>query len=211
MVRKLAEVMRLLWQLSLAGWPSIFEELSDDGGRVIEYSDSTFTSELMQKIYLGVPRFLKSFLIQCLSCDDLYSHPLGPAEKWRKLNLLKISPLRLCHEILAHVAQKHTLPGLHVDFAKKEKTAELDGLSIRDGPRQMFGGKEHYADDTVFLLVASFIDRNIGFGTNCDLTGINMQYIDIVDKVLVDHTKLRRVEKELRKLLYAIEELRRVV
>lgn len=87
----------------------------------------------MHNLRLVVCRLLKSCLAQYLSFDDVYSHPLGPAGKRRKLILLKLSLFKAYNEIMAHVQQKHALPVLHVNFAEKQKTAQLNSLLTGDG------------------------------------------------------------------------------
>lgn len=49
----------------------------------------------------------------------------------------------------------------------------------------------------VFPIVSSFIDKSVEFDAKCDLTGINVQYIDIVNMLLVDHREVRWVERKL--------------
>lgn len=65
--------------------------------------------------------------------------------------------------------------------------AQLHGVLTGDGVRRMLEGKNRSAVGTVFLIVASFIDRNAGSEAHCDLTRVNGQYIDTINKVLVDH------------------------
>lgn len=47
----------------------------------------------------------------------------GQAEKQRNLSSLRISLLKACNGILAHVEEKYALSGLQVSFAKNERTA----------------------------------------------------------------------------------------
>lgn len=63
----------------------------------------------------------------------------------------------------------------------------------------------------VFLFVASFIERSVGFDGKCDMTRMNVRYRDIVVKVVVDHRKLQCVGGELSGLRREIEEYKRVV
>lgn len=49
----------------------------------------------------------------------------------------------------------------------------------------------HYAFDMVFVFVASFAKRSIGFEASSDLIPLSLQYTDIVNKVLVDCTEVR--------------------
>lgn len=40
--------------------------------------------------------------------------------------------------------------------------------------------KGHYAVDVILPFSTSFIDRSIRFKANCDLTRVNVQYIDVL-------------------------------
>lgn len=51
------------------------------------YSKSTFG--IFQNLHLRVSILLKSWPIQYLSSEDVYSHPAGPSEKVKRLSLLK--------------------------------------------------------------------------------------------------------------------------
>lgn len=48
--QKLGEVIKLLWQRSLAEWPSVLEELSGEGGLVMENFYSIFTFQPVRKV-----------------------------------------------------------------------------------------------------------------------------------------------------------------
>lgn len=50
---------------------------------------------------------------------------------------MKLPLLEAPSAILAHMEEKYLVPGLHVDFVKKEQTAQLDGSFTRDGLRGM--------------------------------------------------------------------------
>lgn len=50
----------------------------------------------------------------------MYSHPLGPTEKKRKLVSLKKSLLKARNGIRADVEESFASSGLHSNFAKKE-------------------------------------------------------------------------------------------
>lgn len=49
------------------------------------------------------------------------------------------------------------------------------------------------------------MDRSIGFEKNCELTFINVQYIDIVNRVVVGHREMRWMKGELSELRLEIE------
>lgn len=105
------------------------------------------------------------------------------------------------------VKQRYTLPGWHVKLAEKEKTAVLKGLLTGIDRRRMLKGKDQNAVNMVFLFEELFIDRGIGFKENCDLTGIIVQYTDIVNKVLVYCMEVQWIEKKPSELRSETEEL----
>lgn len=123
----------------------------------------------MHSLHTEVSRLLKTCLAQWLSYSDVYSHSLRPAGKRRELNSLKMSLLKACNRILAHVEQIYALHGLHVGFAKK-KSAELNGLLTGHGLRGTLGEKDPHAVYMIFLLVASFTDGGIGYEASFDVT-----------------------------------------
>lgn len=118
--QKLAKIVRLLSHHSLANCSLFLEELNGESSLVTEDSYSVNASKLLQNIPLGVSGLLKGYLIQCLSYNDVYSHPLWPAGKRSKLSTPKISLLEACHAILADVEEEYTLPRLHGNFAKNK-------------------------------------------------------------------------------------------
>lgn len=135
---------------------------------------SIFTFEPLHKFHLGVSRLLKNCLIQYLSSEKMYSHPDGPSGKQKRVSLLKTPLFRACNSILAQIEEKYALPGLHVNFAKREKSAQLNGLFTGDGLRGMLEGKDYYAVDMVFPFITSFIDRSLGFEGCFELTRMNV-------------------------------------
>lgn len=70
-----------------------------------------------------------------------------------------MQPLRVCTDILAHIEEKYALPSLHGKFAKKEKTAHLNGLFTEDGLRGMPEGKSYYAVNMFFRLLHCLVIR----------------------------------------------------
>lgn len=72
--------------------------------------------------------------------------------------------------ILVHVEEKSALPGLHVNFAKKEKPSQLSVQSIGDDLQGTLRGKSYHALNTVSPFAAHFTDKSIGFEKPYDLT-----------------------------------------
>lgn len=58
--------------------------------------------------------------------------------------------------------------------------------------------------------MASFVDRSIGFKVSFNLTRMNIELTDIVNKVVVDRKEIGREERELSKLQSETEEVERV-
>lgn len=119
-------------------------------------------------------RLLKKFLIQQLSSDEMYSHPVGSALKAEKVELAEAAATQSEHGILAHIDKKYTVRGLRVDFAEKERTAELEVLLTGEGLGDMMEGKNYYAFDAAFPSVAVFIYRSLGFVERYRLTRMNV-------------------------------------
>lgn len=90
----------------------------------------------------------------------MYSHPVGPVGKQRKLNVPEMSLFIAGSEIPAHVKEKTAMLGLHANFAKTKKNP-LNGLSTGHGLRGMLEGKNYYAINSGFSLTALFIERSI--------------------------------------------------
>lgn len=145
-----------------------------------------------------------------LSCDDDYSHTLEPAEKRRKKSSLEMSLLKACSRILAHVEERCALRGLHLNFAKNEIAAQLNGLFTEDGIRGLLEGKNHYGVDMVFPFLVSSFDRSTGSEANGDLIATSMQCIDIVNKGLADHREVKWVQGKLTKLCPETEAFKRL-
>lgn len=76
--------------------------------------------------------------------------------------------MKACDEVLAPVEERYALLGLHINFAKKKRMAQLNGQATRDDPQGMLEGKYHSAVDMMFLTIALFIGRSTGFQANCD-------------------------------------------
>lgn len=53
----------------------------------------------------------------------------------------------------------------------------------------MLKGKNRYAEDMVFPVTAMSTDKSVGLEGRCELTQVNVQYINIARKVLVDQRK----------------------
>lgn len=59
--------------------------------------------------------------------------------------------------------------------------------------------------------VAAFIDGIVGFEQQCEVTRMNMQYGEMISKVLVDHGEVGLEKKELSSLRPEIAEFKLVV
>lgn len=88
---------------------------------------------------------------------------------------------------MAHIENKYTVPGLHVNFVEEKQKTQLSGLLTEDGLRGMKEKRNCYAAYTVFPFVALFNDRSFGFGERCDFTRMSSLYTEMVDKMLFDY------------------------
>lgn len=96
-------------------------------------------------------------------------------------------PLGACHSTLALTKERYTLPRLLVSIARREETAQRNGLFTGNGLRVMLEGKDYYAADMFFPFTASVIDKSLGFEGRCELTKMSLKFGDTADKVLDDH------------------------
>lgn len=87
-------MVRLLSQHSWAAWPSLLEEMSGENGSVMKSLYFMFTLDSLHSRHIGVFRLIMSCLTLYLSCNDMYSHLLTPAEKLIKQSSLYLSLLR---------------------------------------------------------------------------------------------------------------------
>lgn len=116
-------------------------------------SYSILIFETLHNLHSATLRILRSYLIQYLLCNEVCSHPLGPAEKRTMLSSLDTSLSEACSGILAHVEEKCALPGLPVTFARKND-AHSNSLLTGYGLRGMLEGKGHSVVDIGFPFVA---------------------------------------------------------
>lgn len=71
-------------------------------------------------------------------------------------------------------------------------------------------GNDYYAADLVFLFFALFLDRSTGFKVKCKLGTMNVQYSDIIIKILADHNDLCWLEGDLLTMPSDTKQLKRV-
>lgn len=93
---------------------------------------------------------LKAGMYSLSSSYQTCSHSRGPAGKCRRLSLVILPLFKVCNATLAHNEKKYPDPGLYVDFAGKEKTAQLNNLLTEDGLRGMM------VEKTTVLLITCF-------------------------------------------------------
>lgn len=98
--------------------------------------------EPLQNLYLGVWGLSKLFLVQSLSFDEIYSYSGGSAGKWKRLSLVRLPLLKACSARLPDIEKKSSVPDLEVNFAKKEQTAQIDGLLTRAALRGAMEGRD---------------------------------------------------------------------
>lgn len=74
------------------------------------------------------------------------------------MSFVRLALPKACNGVPAHIEEKYKILGLHVDFAKKEHTAELIGLFRSERLRETLNMREHYAVGTVFSFAAALIE-----------------------------------------------------
>lgn len=123
---------------------------------------SIFTTVPSHRSYMRGPELLTARLNIFLFSDETYSHAGGPPGKKKRLSPVKLSLIKACSGIPAHIEEKYMVPGLHVIFARTEATAQLICLSTKDGLRGTIEKRNYYAADLVFQFAAGFTDRSLG-------------------------------------------------
>lgn len=113
----------LLSQRFLAEWPSFLEDMCGDDEVVAEDLYSIFSFQPLHSLYCKVERFLKLYLVHCLS-DVIYSHPADSAGKRKSSSSVRLRLLEACNAILTHITEKYPVLDLYVNFAKKEQAAQ---------------------------------------------------------------------------------------
>lgn len=83
--------------------------------------------------------------------------------------------MKACSKTLTHVEMSSALPGLQVDFAKKDKTAQLKGDFTADGVKTILLRKDQYAANMIFPFLASYSGRSTRFTRFPDFTRVNVQ------------------------------------
>lgn len=132
-------------------------------------------------------KLLKKCLTHILSSDAIYSLPKSPPGKHKRLSLSVLLLLKAYNDILAHTKEKYPASGKHLKSAKNKQTAELKGPFTSERLRGTTKRRYYHAVDAVFLFVAVFIDKNLGFVESCDLTRMNVLYTKIAIKMLFEH------------------------
>lgn len=95
-----------------------------------------------------------------------------------------------------HAEQIYDLPRPHVDSAKNEKSAQLNGLSTEAGLQEKVEGKEHYGVYIFFPFVALLADRSIGSAVNCDLSVMNVHHTDSLNMMVMNQGGVRWEERK---------------
>lgn len=196
---------------SLAERSPFLDDICGETGLLKADSYSILAFELFHSLHLGVSKSWKNCIIQYFSSKDACSNLNEPSGRQKQLSLLMTPLLRASNTVLAQIIERFTLPGFHVGFAKRERTAQLTGLFTGDRLRGLLEAKNYYAMAMVFLLTASFIVKSSGFEERCDLTRVSAQYSRIVNKVLVDKRNELWTDGQLKVLRSEIEDLKRVV
>lgn len=88
---------------------------------------------------------------------------------------------------LAHIDEKHCVPCLRVDFAKKKWMAQLNGLQREKRLRGITKGRDYCSIAMVFSLAAAIIDRSLRFFREMQLSSDALFYTEMIDKVLFNH------------------------
>jgi len=147
---------------------------------------SMFTFESLHNLHLGISKLLKNCFLEFLQSNQVMTWPNGTRKQKKVLSSQRSNVLKAANAILAEIEKKYPATGIHVDFSKKEKTAQLNGFFLRDGVRGMLEGKNFRSIDLVFPFIASFIDRALGFQGNPVITTVKTMHTEVMVTCLHD-------------------------
>lgn len=82
-------------------------------------------------------------------------------------------------------------------FTARKKTAQLSCLFTGDELQRMLEGEDSYGTDMVVPFIAGFVSKSLSFEGRFELTRMNVQYSDIVSKILLHQRDEIWVEAEL--------------
>lgn len=105
--------------------------------------------------------------------------------------------VKACIASLAHMEERYPSPGLHLGSAKKERTAQMNGLLRKEGLGQTIERSNYNAFSAAFPLVMSFIAKGLGFLEGCDSARMNVFYTETDITMLSDHSSDARVSGKL--------------
>lgn len=109
----------------------------------------------------------------------------GGLGKQKSLSSVRPPLLRACSDVLAHSQEKYQILVLHVDSAKKKRTAQLNVLLTEDGLRELSDGRIYCTVDKVFSFAAAFIHRNLVSAEKCEFTRMSVLYTEMVNEMLL--------------------------
>lgn len=88
---------------------------------------------------------------------------------------------------MPHTEEKYLASGLRVEFAKKQQTAQLNGLVTEERLRGTMEERIYYVIDAVCWLVVAFNDRSVVFLERCEVIRMSAWYTEMVSKVISDY------------------------
>ena len=186
--QRMEDIQNSLDKLSLSNWTSILESASKQSAMFTPNVYDIFTFEPLHNLSLGMSKMLKICFATYITSEKLIVHPGTKQQKSGAQ--MKTSILRGCNSLLAAFQASHPIPGIQLDFAKKEGSSTLNGLFTEDGVKGMLEGKHWKGIDFAFPFVAANVDRWIGRETSCEQTKVHSLYTDVSKLLWMDSAEV---------------------
>lgn len=119
-----------------------------------------------------------------MSSDEIYSLSEGWPGKQKRLSSVRLPSPEACNGTLAFIKEKYPVSGFKLDLSKKKQTAQVACLFTRERLPGMMEWTNHYTIRTVFSFLAAFTRKSLGFVKRCNLTGMNVLYIEMLNDAL---------------------------
>lgn len=140
---------------------------------------------------------LKRDLAHFLTSDKISSLSRNPFRLGKRLSSVRLPPLKTWRAKLAHTEEKYSASGLHAAFARKQQTAQLNGLLPKETSRKRMGNNSFFAASTVFPLAAALMERSPVFVERYGLLWMMVLHSQMLNKVLLEFRSAASVKGEL--------------
>ena len=177
-------ISSMLHDLSLAEWASFLEESPLLPESVIRSMYDIYGFEPLHNNSLGTSVKIKIALMYYLSATSSTAQVNGRSRTYMSI---RKQVLRGCNTVLRFFEQHYVMPGVRLDFSKKECSSQLNGIYTSTGLRGMLEGKDYRNLDYFFPFVYAYVDGWLGNHDTAPLTSIHTKYTDIMQQLYSDN------------------------